>query len=177
MAAGLTAALSTGANTMPIQNPTRLKYHTVSCLTLWSWHDNIQPTLWLSQSHWKASILKGLWIMLPIPQPNRKRGLAGFHKTQQQLRTMFCLENKYQTNKDFNKNVIQRAQAELKASYDKSNAICTLTWTSKGEVLKCVTISKYTPESKANGRNKSLKTVGKMDLHSAGTSFYLQERP
>ena len=46
-------------------------------------------------------------------------GLAGFHKTQQQLRTMFCLEDKYPLNADFNRNVINRAQAELKASYDK----------------------------------------------------------
>ena len=33
-------------------------------------------------------------------------GLAGFHKTQQQLRTMFCLEDKYPLNADFNRNVI-----------------------------------------------------------------------
>lgn len=48
-----------------------------------------------------------------------KDGLAGFHKTQQQLREMFCLEDKYQTNKDFNRNVIHKAQEELKFTYDK----------------------------------------------------------
>ena len=46
-------------------------------------------------------------------------GLAGFHKTQQQLREMFCLEDKYPNSNDFNKRVIKKAQAELKASYDK----------------------------------------------------------
>ena len=46
-------------------------------------------------------------------------GLAGFHKTQQQLREMFCLEDKYPNSNDFNKRVIKKAQDELKASYDE----------------------------------------------------------
>lgn len=46
-------------------------------------------------------------------------GLAGFHKTQQQLREMFCLEDKYPDCYDFNKRVIKKAQDELKATYDK----------------------------------------------------------
>jgi plasmid replication initiation protein len=45
-------------------------------------------------------------------------GIPGFHKTQQQLREMFCLEDKYPLNADFNKRVIQKAQTELKTMYD-----------------------------------------------------------
>lgn len=47
-----------------------------------------------------------------------KDGYAGFHKTQEQLRQMFCLEDKYSQNQDFNRKVIQKAQSELKAAYD-----------------------------------------------------------
>lgn len=46
-------------------------------------------------------------------------GLAGFHKTQQQLRDMFCLEDKYKDNQDFNRRVIKKAQEELKATYER----------------------------------------------------------
>lgn len=46
-------------------------------------------------------------------------GLAGFHKTQQQLREMFCLEDKYPNSNDFNKRVIKKAQEELKTAYDE----------------------------------------------------------
>lgn len=45
-------------------------------------------------------------------------GIPGFHKTQQQLREMFCLEDKYPLNADFNKRVINKAQAELKSMYE-----------------------------------------------------------
>ena len=48
-----------------------------------------------------------------------KDGFAGFHKTQQQLREMFCLEEKYTRSNDFNSNIIYRPQAELKKLYDK----------------------------------------------------------
>lgn len=48
-----------------------------------------------------------------------KDGFAGFHKTQQQLREMFCLEDKYTRSNDFNSNIIYRPQAELKKLYDK----------------------------------------------------------
>ena len=48
-----------------------------------------------------------------------KDGFAGFHKTQQQLREMFCLEDKYSANKDFNANVIYRPESEIKKLYDK----------------------------------------------------------
>lgn len=48
-----------------------------------------------------------------------KDGIAGFHKTQQQLREMFCLEDKYPNSNDFNKRVIKKAKDELKASYDE----------------------------------------------------------
>ena len=47
-----------------------------------------------------------------------KDGIAGFHKTQVQLREMFCLEDKYKDNQDFNRCVIKRAEAELKSMYD-----------------------------------------------------------
>lgn len=46
-------------------------------------------------------------------------GLAGFHKTQQQLREMYCLEDKYPDCYDFNKRVVKKAQEELKSTYDK----------------------------------------------------------
>ena len=49
-----------------------------------------------------------------------KDGFAGFHKTQQQLREMFCLEDKYPLNADFNKYVIEAARAELKEMYDNN---------------------------------------------------------
>lgn len=48
-----------------------------------------------------------------------KDGFPGFHKTQDQLRDMFFLEDKYKDNQDFNRNVIKRAEEELKAMYDK----------------------------------------------------------
>lgn len=47
-----------------------------------------------------------------------KGGIPGFHKTQQQLREMFCLENKYKDNQDFNRRVVNKAQAELKSMYE-----------------------------------------------------------
>lgn len=47
-----------------------------------------------------------------------KGGIAGFHKTQDQLRQMLCLENKYEQNQDFNRKVVLRAQEEIKAMYD-----------------------------------------------------------
>ena len=47
-----------------------------------------------------------------------KDGYPGFHKTQEQLRQMFCLEDKYQQNQDFNRKVIKKAQEEIKAFYD-----------------------------------------------------------
>lgn len=37
---------------------------------------------------------------------------------QQQLREMFCLEDKYTLNADFNKRVMQKAQTELKNMYE-----------------------------------------------------------
>lgn len=49
-----------------------------------------------------------------------KDGFAGFHKTQQQLREIFCLEDKYPLNADFNKYVIEAARAELKEMYDNN---------------------------------------------------------
>ena len=48
-----------------------------------------------------------------------KDGYAGFHKTQQQLREMFCLENKYAQNTLFNEYVIESARKELKEMYDR----------------------------------------------------------
>ena len=45
-------------------------------------------------------------------------GIPGFHKTQQQLREMFCLEDKYKDNQDFNRYVVNRAQKELKSMYE-----------------------------------------------------------
>ena len=45
-------------------------------------------------------------------------GYAGFHKTQEQLRKMFCLEDKYLQNQDFNRNIIKKAQKEIKAFFD-----------------------------------------------------------
>lgn len=47
-------------------------------------------------------------------------GFAGFHKTQDQLRQMFCLEDKYEQNQDFNRKVVQKAQNEIKAMYDNN---------------------------------------------------------
>lgn len=47
-----------------------------------------------------------------------KDGYAGFHKTQKQLRQMFCLENKYPLNADFNRRVINTAMEELKHAFD-----------------------------------------------------------
>ena len=47
-----------------------------------------------------------------------KDGTPGFHKTQSQLREMFCLEDKYPLNADFNRNVINKAKDELKATYE-----------------------------------------------------------
>lgn len=47
-------------------------------------------------------------------------GLAGFHKTQQQLRTMFCLEDKYQTNKDFNKMLFNEHKQNSKPATTKA---------------------------------------------------------
>lgn len=49
-----------------------------------------------------------------------KDGFAGFHKTQQQLREMFCLEDLYPRNADFNQRVIESARAELKEMYDNN---------------------------------------------------------
>lgn len=48
-----------------------------------------------------------------------KDGFAGFHKTQAQLREMFCLEKTYLDNKDFNARVIESARKELKEMFDK----------------------------------------------------------
>lgn len=45
-------------------------------------------------------------------------GFPGFHKTQEQLRQMFCLEAKYEQNQDFNRKVILKARDEIKAMYD-----------------------------------------------------------
>lgn len=47
-----------------------------------------------------------------------KDGIPGFHKTQTQLREMFCLENKYERALDFNTKVVYKAQKELKAAYE-----------------------------------------------------------
>lgn len=49
-----------------------------------------------------------------------KDGYAGFHKTQQQLRDMFCIENKYAQNSLFNEYVIESARQELKEMYDNN---------------------------------------------------------
>lgn len=49
-----------------------------------------------------------------------KDGVAGFHKTQQQLREMFCLESKYSLNSEFNNRVIETARKELKDMYDQN---------------------------------------------------------
>ena len=45
-------------------------------------------------------------------------GIPGFHKTQKQLREMFCLEDKYTDNYDFNRRVVKAAQKEIKKLYD-----------------------------------------------------------
>lgn len=45
-------------------------------------------------------------------------GFAGFHKTQDQLRQMFCLEGKYVQNQDFNRKVVLKAQEDLKSAYE-----------------------------------------------------------
>lgn len=45
-------------------------------------------------------------------------GCSGFHKTQEQLRQMFCLEDKYKQNQDFNRKVIVKARDELKTLFD-----------------------------------------------------------
>lgn len=44
-------------------------------------------------------------------------GFAGFHKTQQQIREMFCLEDKYKDNQDFNRYVVNKAQKELQDAF------------------------------------------------------------
>ena len=49
-----------------------------------------------------------------------KDGFAGFHKTQQQLREMFCLEDTYPLNALFNQRVIESARTELKELYDNN---------------------------------------------------------
>lgn len=49
-----------------------------------------------------------------------KEGYSGFHKTQKQLRQMFCLEDKYAKAPDFNSRVIMRAQKEIKEFFDKN---------------------------------------------------------
>lgn len=49
-----------------------------------------------------------------------KDGYAGFHKTQQQLREMFCLEGMYDLNSLFNQRVIESARKELKEMYDNN---------------------------------------------------------
>lgn len=49
-----------------------------------------------------------------------KDGFAGFHKTQQQLREMFCIEDMYSLNSLFNQRVIESARAELKEMYDNN---------------------------------------------------------
>lgn len=48
-----------------------------------------------------------------------KDGFAGFHKTQAQLREMFCLEDKYPLNPLFNQRVLESARKELKEMFDK----------------------------------------------------------
>lgn len=46
-----------------------------------------------------------------------KDGYGGFHKTQEQLREMLCLEDKYPLNADFNRRVIYQAQEEIEKLY------------------------------------------------------------
>lgn len=47
-----------------------------------------------------------------------KDGFSGFHKTQDQLRQMFCLEDKYPKAPDFNTYVVKKAKDEIKTFYD-----------------------------------------------------------
>ena len=61
-----------------------------------------------------------------------KNGYPGFHKTQQQLRQMFCLEDKYPLNADFNRKVIDTAMKELKATYDAGQCDLYLEVRTKG---------------------------------------------
>lgn len=48
-----------------------------------------------------------------------KDGYGGFHKTQEQLREMLCLEDKYPLNPLFNQRVLESARKELKEMFDK----------------------------------------------------------
>lgn len=60
-----------------------------------------------------------LYEMCQQYKNNLHGGAAYFHKTQQQLRTMFCLEDKYPKAPDFNKFVVNKAEKEIKDLYDK----------------------------------------------------------
>lgn len=60
-------------------------------------------------------------------------GIPAFHKSIEQLRWMFMLENKYPLLADFKRNVIDKAQKELKEAYD--NGQCDL-WFEYGQTGK-----------------------------------------
>lgn len=59
-------------------------------------------------------------------------GLPGFHKTQEQLRQMFCLEDKYPKAPDFNTYVVRKAKDEIKSFYDANQCDLWFDYNIKG---------------------------------------------
>lgn len=76
-----------------------------------------------------------------------KDGYPGFHKTQQQLREMFCLEDKYTANKDFNLHVVNKACSELKKAYEDGSCDLWMKVNIKGRgAAMCYDFKIYTRE-------------------------------